>query len=41
MEKSSFFNSVEGDRKYKASDFASYFNSLLTNGVFPNPSTNL
>jgi hypothetical protein len=40
-EKSSFFNSVAGDRKYQASDFASYFNSLLTNGVFPNPSTNL
>jgi hypothetical protein len=40
-EKSSFFNSVAGDRKYAASDFASYFNSLLTNGIFPNPSTNL
>lgn len=41
MEKSSFFNSVNGDRKYKASDFAEFFNSLLTNGVFPTPSTNL
>ncbi|GCD13112.1 hypothetical protein [Clostridium tagluense] len=41
MEKSSFFNSINGDRKYKASDFAEFFNSLLTNGVFPNPSTNL
>lgn len=41
MERSSFFNSVNGDRKYKASDFAEFFNSLLTNGVFPNPSTNL
>jgi hypothetical protein len=41
LEKSSFFNSVAGDRKYQASDFASFFNSLLTNGVFPNPSTNL
>lgn len=41
MEKSSFFNSLNGDRKYKAGDFAEYFNSLLTNGVFPNPSTNL
>lgn len=41
MEKSSFFNSVNGDRKYKASDFAEFFNSLVTNGVFPNPSTNL
>jgi hypothetical protein len=41
VEKSSFFNSVNGDRKYKASDFADFFNSLLTNGVFPNPATNL
>jgi hypothetical protein len=41
LEKSSFFNSVDGDRKYQASDFASYFNSFITNGVFPNPSTNL
>jgi hypothetical protein len=41
LEKSSFFNSVNGDRKYKASDFAEYFNSLVTNGVFPDPSTNL
>ena len=41
MEKSSFFNSIAGDRKYKAVDFASYFSKLLTNGVFPNPSTNL
>lgn len=41
MEKSSFFNSVNGDRKYKAEDFAEFFNSLVTNGVFPNPSTNL
>lgn len=41
MEKSSFFNSINGDRKYKASDFAEFFNSFLTNGVFPNPSTNL
>ena len=41
MEKSSFFNSVAGDRKYDASSFAAYFNSFITNGVFPNPSTNL
>lgn len=40
-EKSSFFNSVGGDRKYQASDFAEYFSSLVTNGVFPNPATNL
>lgn len=41
MEKSSFFNSINGDRKYKASDFAEFFNSLITNGVFPTPATNL
>lgn len=41
MEISMFFNSVNGDRRYKAQDFANYFNKLLTNGVFPNPSTNL
>jgi len=41
MQKSSFFNSVSGDRKYLVSDFAAYFGSLLTNGVFPNPGTNL
>jgi hypothetical protein len=40
-ENSSFFNSVNGDRKYKAEDFANFFNSLITNGVFPNPSTNV
>ena len=37
----SFFNSVNHDRKYKAEDWAQYFNSFLTNGVFPNPGTNL
>jgi hypothetical protein len=41
LERSSFFKSVAGDRKYKVEDFAEFFNSLLTNGVFPNPSTNL
>ena len=41
IEKSSFFNSVNQDRLYDASSFAEYFNSLITNGVFPNPSTNL
>ena len=40
-EKSSFFNSIAGDRKYAAADFANYFNSILTNGVLPSPSTNL
>ena len=41
MEKSSFFNSVAGDRKYDAGMFATYFNSFISNGVFPNPGTNL
>jgi len=41
LEKSSFFNSVAGDRKYDASMFATYFNSFISNGVFPNPGTNL
>lgn len=40
-EKSSFFNSVSGDRKYKAEDWAAYFASLVGNGVFPNPASNL
>lgn len=39
MEKSGFFNSINGDRRYQAKDFAEYFNSFITNGVFPNPST--
>ena len=41
MERSSFFNSVGGDRKYKAEDWALYFGSFIGNGVFPLPSTGL
>ncbi len=41
MEKSSFFNSVNGDRKYDTKDWANYFNKFITNGVFPSPSSNL
>lgn len=41
MEKSSFFNSINGDRRHKADDFASYFSSFIGNGVFPLPSTGL
>lgn len=41
MEKSSFFNSVNGDRKYNAEDIAEYFRSFIGNGIFANPSTNL
>mgnify|MGYP000911693944 CR=1 FL=1 len=40
-EHSSFFNSVSGDRLYKAEDFAKYFSSFISNGIFPDPSTNL
>lgn len=41
MEKSSFFNSREGDRRYKAEDWASYFASFISNGVMPLPSSGL
>ncbi|MGG7163798.1 hypothetical protein [Clostridium ihumii] len=41
MEKSFAFNSVNGDRRYKAEDFREYFASFIGNGVFPNTSTNL
>lgn len=39
--KSGMFNSVNRDRVYKAEDFASYFASFISNGVFPNPSNGL
>lgn len=41
MEKSSFFNSVSGDRKYKAEDWADYFGAFISNGVFPAPAVGL
>lgn len=41
MEKSFVFNSVNGDRRYKAEDFRNYFASFIGNGVFPNPSNQL
>ena len=41
MEKSFVFNSINGDRRYKAEDFRDYFASFIGNGVFPNPATNL
>ncbi len=41
MEQSSFFNSISGDRVYKAEDWATYFASFIGNGVFATPSTNL
>ncbi|MEA4898989.1 MAG: hypothetical protein VB065_00500 [Eubacteriales bacterium] len=40
-EKSSFFNSVNGDRTYAAEDWARYFASFIGNGVFGLPGTNL
>ena len=39
MLKSGFFNSVDGDRKYNADDLSDFFIKLISNGVFPNPST--
>lgn len=41
MQKSSFFNSVSGDRKYSAEDWAAYFASFVSNGVFALPSNSL
>ena len=38
MSKGLFFNSVDGDRLYNASDFADYFKDFFTNGVFYNRS---
>lgn len=32
------FNSINGDRKYKAEDFAAYFSSFIGNGIFVRPS---
>ena len=41
MEKSGFFNSSDGDRIYDAADFAAYFGSLVSNGVFYSAPTNI
>jgi len=41
VEKSGFFNSSGGDRVYDATDFARYFGSLASNGVFWATTTNL
>lgn len=41
MEKSGFFNSTGGDRVYNATDFASYFGKLVSNGIFYALPTNL
>lgn len=41
MEKSGFFNSSGGDRVYDAADFAAYFGSLASNGIFYRTADNL
>ena len=41
MEKSGFFNSADGYRIYDAVDFAAYFGSLVSNGIFYKAATNL
>lgn len=35
------FNSIDHDRVYKAEDWAWYFSTFITNGVFPQPSNGL
>lgn len=35
------FNSVNHDRKYKAEDWAWYFSTFISNGVFPSPDNGL
>lgn len=39
--KCGFFNSKNGDRKYNADDFNKYFNKIISDGVFSNPSNSL
>ena len=41
MELSRFFNSIAGDRRYLAEDWAAYFSSFIGNGVFPQPTNGL
>lgn len=41
MERSGFFPSISGDRRYRAMDWATYFASFIGNGIFPLPSTGL
>lgn len=38
MIKFGMFNSINGDRKYKAEDFAQYFATFIGNGIFVKPS---
>lgn len=39
--RSSFFNSLNGDRKYNAAHWAEYFSSFIGNGVFADPSSSM
>ena len=39
--RSGFFNSIDGDRLYNADDMNRPYKDVISNGVFPNPSTNL
>jgi hypothetical protein len=41
VQKSSFFNSVNGDRKYKAEAWAEQIASFIGNGILANPADNL
>ena len=41
MEVSSFFNSVNGDRRYKAEAWAEQISSIITSGILANPANNL
>jgi len=41
MEKSSFFNSIGGDRRYLAQDWAAYFSPIINNGINISPSNAL
>jgi len=41
MERAMFFNSSGGDRVYNATDFASYFGKLVSNGIFYAAANNL
>ena len=41
MQKSGFFNSSSGDRIYDATDFATYFGDLVSNGIFHRNADNL
>lgn len=38
---SGFFNSIDGDRRYRAENFADYFNSIISTGVFEDTIGNL